>query len=471
VATDLQHPAEAASAPSALDRARAKAYRRIIPLVFIAYAIAYIDRTNVSLAKLQMKTTFGWGEDIFGKAAGLFFVGYFLLEIPGALIVERWSARKWVSRIMVSWGVIAALQSLIATPGQFYTGRFVLGLAEAGFFPGIVVYLTHWFPSRDRARALALVIIAAPVAQMVSPLLSYRLLRIGTTETIAGKLVHFPQVMGLDGWQWVYIAWGIPAVVLGVLILFVMTDRPRDARWLTPEEKAALEGELARERAIDVQSRVSHLGGLKRALTDVRVWLLALINLSIVCGHYGVEIFLPTMLKNWYGLELGSLTWLVPLPYVAMLLGQVGVGISSDRSGERWWHTAVPMFVGAAALLATPFTRPVLALSLLGFAIAMGGVRSYLPPFFALPRLFLGGTAAAGGIGFINAVGNLGGFLGPSAMGTIEKMTGSFHGGIYFLAGTALLAGLLVVILRAIHQRDQHRAALPQEVRQARPFA
>jgi ACS family tartrate transporter-like MFS transporter len=303
---------------------------------------------------------------------------------------------------------------------------------------------------------------------MISPPLSTPLLLHGT-QTVAGKLVHNPQLLGLDGWQLVYIAWGIPAVILGVAILFLMTDRPRDARWLTSEEKAALEAELARERA-SLADQASHGAALWNALGDVRVWLLAIINMSIVCGHYGVEIFLPTMLKNWYGLELAHVTWLVPLPYVAMLVGQLGVAWSSDRSRERWWHTALPMFVGAAALLATPFSRPLLPLSLLGFAFAMGGVRSYLAPFFTLPRLFLQGTTAAAGIGFINAVGNLGGYFGPFAMGHIETATGSFDGGIYFLAATALTAGLLVLVLRAVHARTQARAALPHGVAPARPF-
>jgi MFS transporter, ACS family, tartrate transporter len=442
---------------AAFERARRKVYRRIIPLVFISYVIAYIDRSNVSLVKLTMEKTFGWTNEIFGTGVAFFYIGYFLLEIPGAIIVERWSARKWISRIMISWGIVAALQALVTTPAQFYSARLVLGLAEAGFFPGVVVYLNHWFSRRDRARALALFIMAAPFAQIISPKLSYPLLRLGTTEIIDGQAITHPLLLGLQGWQWVYIGWGIPAVVLGIIIIFVMTDRPADARWLTADEKTALQAELARDQIHEGNEGASHLPGLW-VLRDPRVWLLAATNFTIVCGHYGVESFLPSILQNWYGLDLRSMTWLLMLPSLAMLLGQIGVSLNSDRTGERWWHTALPIFVGAAALVATPFTRGSLPLTLVAFALVLAGIRSYLPPFFALPRLFLGGTAAAGGIGLINAIGNLGGAVGPYMVGRIQTESGSFRGGMWFLAATATVSGSIVVILRQWHLRSQRAA-------------
>ncbi len=454
------------AALSALDRARHKAYRRLIPLVFLSYVIAYIDRSNVAIAKLTMATDLGFDNAVFARAAGIFFIGYFLPEIPGPIIVERWSARKWISRIMITWGIIAALNAAVKTPGQFYLMRLLLGLAEGGFFPAVIVYLNHWFPDRDRARALAFFIIAAPVAQIVSPRLSYPLLRLGTTEVIDGVAVTMPALWGLQGWQLVYIAWGIPAVVLGVVVLFRLVDRPSQARWLTAEEKEALEGELARERAA-LAGKVVHLGVLQ-AMRSPWVLMLAAANFFIVCGHYGVEFFLPTILQQWYGLRLGSITWLVMLPFVAMLLGQIGVSWSSDRTKERWWHTAVPMYAGAAALLLTPLSQGSLVLSLVCFAIALAGIRSYLAPFYALPRLFLQGTAAAGSIGLINAIANLGGFVGPFALGEIEKASGSFKGGILFLAATSATSATLIVILRAWHRRRRAADALaagglPQE--------
>jgi ACS family tartrate transporter-like MFS transporter len=291
---------------------------------------------------------------------------------------------------------------------------------------------------------------AAPVAQIISPRLSYPLLRLGTTEIIDGHAVTHPLLLGLQGWQWVYIGWGIPAVLLGIFILFVMTDRPADARWLTGDEKLALEAELARDHADEGAQGAAHVPAWS-VLTDVRVWLLAATNFTIVCGHYGVESFLPSILQRWYRLDLRAMTWLLMLPSLGMLLAQIGVSLSSDRTGERWWHTAVPMFVGAAALVAAPFTRGSLWVTLAAFALVFAGIRSYLPPFFALPRLFLSGTAAAGGIGLINAIGNLGGAAGPYVVGWIETASGSFRGGLWFLAGTATVAGSLVVLLRHIH--------------------
>ena len=227
--------ASSTSPPNALDRARTKAYRRLLPLLFLCYVIAYVDRNNVSIAFDTMKQDLpGFNNDVLGTGFGVFFIGYFLLEIPGTLLVEKWSARKWISRIMITWGIVAALTSFVKAPWQFYTARFFLGLAEAGFFPGVIVYLTHWFPARDRARALSWFLIGTPIAQFASPLLSYPLLKIGSDEMVNGTLVRNPEIWGLEGWQWVYIAWGIPAVVLGGIVLFFLTDRPGQAGWLHP---------------------------------------------------------------------------------------------------------------------------------------------------------------------------------------------------------------------------------------------
>src|SRR6266536_5968797 len=242
----------------AIDRARQKAYWRLLPLLFICYVIAFVDRANVSIAKLTMTNDLpGFDNAVIGKGAGLFFIGYFLLEIPGTLIVEKWSARKWICRIMISWGIMATLTAFVKTPSQFYVVRFLLGLAEAGFFPGVIVYLTHWFPGRDRARALSCFLVATPVAQIVSPKISNALLKIGTDETINGVAVHRPEWFGLEGWQCVYIFWGIPAVVLGVVVFCLLKDRPRDAEWLTPEESEALE--LEREKHLCLSRRMTLL--------------------------------------------------------------------------------------------------------------------------------------------------------------------------------------------------------------------
>jgi MFS family permease len=277
---------------SALDRARIKAYWRLLPLLFLSYLIAYVDRSNVSILKLKMIGDLpDFNNDIFGFGMGIFFAGYCLLEIPGTLIVERWSARKWICRIMITWGIFAALTSLVAKPWHFYSIRFLLGLAEAGFYPGVIVYLTHWFPKRDRSRALAYFFMAGPLAQLISPKLTNLLLRIGTDETVNGVLIHHPRIAGLAGWQWAYILWGIPAVVLGVLVLFFLTDRPAQARWLKDDEREALENELAREKAEHPASK--HMT-LWEALSNRKVLTLTAAYFFVVTGNYGVEFFMPT---------------------------------------------------------------------------------------------------------------------------------------------------------------------------------
>ena len=440
-----------------LDRARRKAYRRLIPLVFISYVVAYVDRSNVSIAKLTMEKDLpGFDNSVFGFGAGVFFLGYFLLEIPGSLIVEKWSARKWISRIMVTWGILAAATALVTTPNQFYVVRFLLGLAEAGFFPGVIVYLTHWFTSRDRARALSYFFAAASVAQIISPKISNLMMKIGTTEVVNGVLVQHAAVLGMHGWQWVYIAWGIPSVVLGVVLFFFLTDRPAEAKWLTTEEQGALEQALADERA----ARPAHKspGKLLDALKNPRVLMLAAVYFCATTANYGVEFFMPTILQSWYGLERGAVTSLVIVPQTILLFVQLFVGWNSDRTRERWWHTATPILLGATALAFAPWSGGHLWLTMVCFAVAMSGFRGHMPAFWSLPTLFLTEAAAAGSIGLINSVGNLGGFLGPFVMGKVQTKTGSFAGGIYFLCLCAGTAGGIMLVMRALHKRDMARA-------------
>ena len=437
-------------APSALDRARRKAYWRLLPLLFVCYVIAFVDRANVSIAKLTMtKDLPGFDNAVIGLGAGMFFLGYFLLEIPGSLIVERWSARKWICRIMVTWGFMAALTALVKTPEQFYGVRFLLGLAEAGFFPGVVVYLTHWFPGRDRAKALACFFVATPVAQIITPNLSFALLKIGTDEVVNGVAVHHPEVWGLEGWQWIYIVWGLPAVLLGVAVLFLMPDHPRHAKWLTPEEREALENELAAEKAKGAAG--GHMTVLQ-ALRHPKVLLLALAYFCTVTGSYGVVFFLPSILKDWYDLKYDALTWLVILPPLFALVAQVGVGWNSDRTKERRLHAVLPIVIGALALAALPSTRGTLPLTVACFIVAFIGFKAYQPAFWTMPNLFLASSAAAGSIGLINSVGNLGGFLGPYLLGKVETVTGSYVGGIYYLCGSMLVSATILFFLGLGHR-------------------
>lgn len=431
---------------AALDSARKKTFWRLLPLLFTCYVIAFVDRTNVAIAKLTMTRDLpGFDNAVIGTGAGMFFLGYFLLEIPGSLIVERWSARKWICRIMISWGFMAALTAAVKTPFQFYAVRFLLGLAEAGFFPGVVVFLSHWFPAQDRARALATFMVATPVAQVISPKLSNFLLKIGATETINGVAVHHPELLGLEGWQWIYILWGIPAVLLGLIVLIWLPDRPHQARWLSAAESTALNRQLEEEK-----SRVHSAGHRHSVLEGLRhpkVLLLALAYFLTVTGSYGVQFFMPSILHQWYSLKFDTLTWLVILPPLLATVGSIAVGWSSDKFRERRLHVVLPIITGAAALAIMPATQGNLTLTVVCFMIAYFGVKAYIPIFWTLPSLLLTSSAAAGSIGLINSIGNLGGFMGPYLLGKVETVTGSFVGGLYCLAISMSLSATLLFLL------------------------
>jgi len=423
---------------SPLDRARTKAYFRLLPMLFVCYMIAYVDRANVGFVKLTMQKDLpAFDDKVFGFGMGTcFFVGYLLLEIPGTLMVEKWSARKWISRIMVSWGLVAALTAFVKTPGQFYVVRFMLGLAEAGFFPGVIVYLTHWFPSRDRARALAYFFIATPIAQFIGPPVSGQLLKIGTGNR--------PELFGLEGWQVAFIFWGLPAVLLGVVVLFVLTDKPGQALWLEPEEREALEQELQREKA---EGRAGHHMTLWEALSHRKVLMLTAAYFFVVTGNYGVEFFLPSIIDSWYGLSPQDISFLVIIPPIGSLLGQLFIGWSSDHFQERRLHAAVPIYLGAIALSCALLTQGRLWMTVALFTLAMTGLKAYLPAFWSLPSLFLTEAAAAGSIGLINSVGNLGGGLGPYVLGWVKKATGSFQNGILFLSVSMAVSATIILYL------------------------
>lgn len=431
----IDPPAATASHEAALKSARSKAYWRLLPLLFVSYMIAYVDRQNVAVAKLTMtKDLPGFDNAVIGFGAGIFFIGYFLLEIPGTLIVERWSARKWICRIMLTWGLMAGLTAAVHTPMQFYTVRFFLGLAEAGFFPGVVVYLTHWFPSRDRARALATFLIATPCAQIISPKISNELLKIGMDA-------DHPLVLGMRGWQWVYVFWALPAVLIGCVVVFWLTDKPRDAKWLTPDERDALEAELEREKA---QTSRGRRMTLLEALRHPKVLLLALAYFCTVSGSQSIEFFMPSILQSWYELKLDKLTWLILLPPILAMISQLAMGWSSDHFKERRWHALVPILLSATSLGLLPQTQGHLVWTMVLLMIAFAGFKAYMPAFWALPSLFLTEVAAAGSIGLINSVGNLGGFIGPSLLGKVESLTGSFAGGLYYLCGSMLVSVTII---------------------------
>jgi len=410
----------------------AKVRRKLLPFLFVLYVVAYLDRINVGFAALQMNREVGLSEAVFGFGAGIFFIGYFVLEIPSNLILQRLGARVWISRIMISWGVVAIAMMFTRGARSFYLLRFLLGAAEAGFFPGIIFYLTHWFPSRERARAISLFMTATQIAGVVGGPLS-------------GVLLAMNGVWHLAGWQWLFLAEGIPALVLGAAAAKYLPDAPEHASWLNSAEQTMLAARLALER----ESHPHHT--LRSALSNGNVWLLALLYFTIVFGHYGIALWLPQILKGFGGMSDLRVGVLSSLPFLTAAIVMVIVAKHSDSHEERRWHLALSAFGGAIALAASAVARSPL-LSLLTISIAAAGVSSTAGPFWTMPAGFLEGTAAAGGIAFINSTGNLAGFVGPSVVGLIRQATGSFAGGLLAMALAVLIAGIIALAIPRLEQ-------------------
>lgn len=410
---------------------RRKVVWRILPFVFLLYVIAYLDRANVGFAKLRMQSDLGFSEEIFGLGMGIFFIGYLVLEIPGALLVERWSARKWFSRILITWGLISSLTAFVQTPMQFYVVRFFLGVAEAGFFPGIVVYFTHWFVERDRARAFAGLIMAVPFS-----------LALGAP--VSALLMNF-NWHGLAGWQWMFILEGLPAVVLGLVTLFFLTDRPRDAKWLSPAEREYLEGALAAEgRAKEVTGRLS----VWQSLRLPNVWWLGLGILITNTGGYALVFWLPTMLKQLSGNSEHSALFYTGLFYVFGLVGVFVSGQSSDRSGDRKWHcvggqVATGVLLAVSTIPGQPFAMVMTWLCLTAVAAFFWGA-----PFWTLPTLTLNAAAAAVSIGTISMCANLSGYLGNHATGWLRSNGFGDSACLLFFASCYVLGGIVVSFLK-----------------------
>ena len=421
----------AAAEAEVAQRARRRIGRRLLPFLFLLYVVAFLDRMNVGAAALQMPRDLGFSDRVVGLGAGVFFLGYLLLEIPGALIVERWSARRWIARIMISWGVMTAFMAFIRTAHQFYLVRFLVGAAEAGFLPGVIVYLTHWFPYQDRAKAVAFFYAANPLSYVIG-------------SPLAGLLLGL-YWLGLRGWRWLFILEGIPAIILGVITIWFLTDWPRQANWLPEDEKAWIEGELQHEKQAK-QSRHSYR--VWDALRHRNVLLLTLCYFCAMTGSYGIAFWLPTILKRLSGQSDLKVTLLAALPYVAAVIVQQVNGWHSDRTQERRWHAAAPVFLCGLALALAVVSRASLAWSILFFVLAGGAFYGFQPVFWAVPTRFLRDSAAAASIGLINSVGNLGGFVGPVVMGYLAGRTHSFSASLLYLVASLFLSGALMLAVR-----------------------
>jgi sugar phosphate permease len=425
-------PTPAIVADDVARRARRRITLRLLPYVFLMYVIAYLDRTNLATAALQMPHDLGFDYRVVGFGAGIFSLGYVILEIPGSIIVERWSARRWMARIMISWGLVTMGMAFIHTPHQFYTMRFLLGLAEAGFFPGIIVYLTHWFIYEDRAKAVAFFMSAIPLAYAVGSPISGLLLG-----------VHWG---GLHGWQWLFILEGIPALFFGVVTWFFLTDWPHQAQWLPADERQWVVNQLESEKRAKESVRAYTVW---EALRHRDVLILTALHFVQNGSAYALAFWLPTMLKRLSGLSDFKVTLMVVLPNLLGFVAMQVNGWHSDRTAERRWHTAIPLWVTAAALLVLSVTEWGTVPSLFLFSIAAAGLLAFLPSFWAMPSAFLCDSAAAVATGTINCIAaGLGGFLGPALVGYQAARTHSFRSSFALVVVALLIAGVLPLTVR-----------------------
>jgi ACS family tartrate transporter-like MFS transporter len=410
-------------------RARSRIAWRLLPFLFLLYVANYLDRTNIAFAQLRMGVDLGLNLSVFGTASGIFFVGYIGLQIPGALLVERWSARLLLAITLIAWGLLTVLTGLVRTPLELFGARFLLGAAEAGFFPGVIVYLSHWFIDQDRAKAGARFMSAIPICFILG-------------GPIAGAILGM-NWFGLSGWRWLFLFEGVPAILLGVTTFFVLPDRPEEVRWLRDDERAWLTTRLAEERR--AKANVEHIT-VWQALRHPSVLLLTSGLFFTYSGGYAFWFFMPTMLKDLTGwTDVQRIGWVGAIPFIVAFIGMLLLGWSSDRTRERRWHFAVPQLIAALATSAwfvAPHSNTLLIVifTLIGF-----GTVAYLPAFWALPSSFLTSAAAAAAVGFINCIASVGGLVGPKVVGELSQRTHSFNAGFIFMIGCWTIASALVL--------------------------
>lgn len=420
---------DAVAQSNAEDATYAKVTWRLIPFLFLCYVFAYLDRVNVGFAKLQMLSDLKFSETVYGLGAGIFFIGYFIFEVPSNIAMHRFGARKWIARIMITWGVISAAMIFVKSPTTFYILRFFLGVAEAGFFPGIILYLTYWYPSSRRGKITAMFMTGIPISGVVGGPLSGWILN------------QFNGVYGMPGWQWLFLLEAIPSFLAGFVVLVYLDDKISAAKWLTVEQRSLLEKSLANEAGnIEVHS-------VWGPFRNKRVWVLSLCYFGIIMGLYGISFWLPTLFKASGVADAFTIGLLTMIPYGAAAIAMVMLGRSSDRMKERRWHVAMPALLGAAGLVASTFVPHNAALAVLFLTLATIGIMGALCQFWAIPPSFLGGAAAAAGIALINSVGNLAGFVSPYLVGWIKDLTHSTDVGLYCVAASLVVAAAIVLTM------------------------
>jgi MFS transporter, ACS family, tartrate transporter len=428
----------AAPVRSIEDRTIARASARLVPFLILCFFVAYLDRVNVGFAALTMNRDLGLSAAAYGFGAGVFFITYSLFEVPSNLLLERMGARRWIARIMLTWGILSGATAFIQGETSFYAVRMLLGIAEAGFFPGIIFYLTLWFPAVYRARIIGAFLAAVPLATVIG-------------APVSGLLLGFDGVMGLRGWQWLFLLEAVPALILSVVVFFYLTDRPADAAWLAPEERAWLVSRLRQEQQKREAVRTYNV---VQALCNPKVLALSLVYFGAVANNYGLSFFLPQIVKAFGGsnAQAGVVT---AIPYVAGAIGAVWWGRHSDATRERRFHLVAALLLGSIGIaVSTAIDDPVLKIAVL--CAAGFGIFGSLPVFWTLPTAFLGGAAAAGGIALINSIGNLAGFVAPFVVGSIKDATGGFTGGLLCVSAASLVAAMIVLVLD--HDRSLEHA-------------
>jgi D-galactonate transporter len=443
-ATGRSHTHAPAATPALENATYAKVTWRLLPFLFICYVAAYLDRVNVGFAKLQMLSDLRFSESVYGLGAGIFFIGYFVFEVPSNILLHRLGARVWISRIMVTWALVSAASLFVKTPAMFYALRFLLGVAEAGFFPGIVLYLTYWFPSARRGRINALFMVGIPVAGVLGGPLSGWIMQ------------AFNGVHGLSNWQWLFLLEALPSLVLGIFTLFVLPNGIRAAAWLDERQKQLLENNIARDGYAGAEA------SLRSIVSNGRVWRLAAIYFCCMMGLYGVSFYLPTLIKAAGARDALDVGLLTAVPYAVAIVSMILVARSSDRRNERRWHLAMAGVVAAVGFYASTLNTGNLALALFTLSLGTAGVLSMMPVFWTYPSTVLTGTAAAAGIAMINSIGNLAGFVSPSIIGWMKDVTNSTNAGLVVVAA-ALFVGATLTLTQRVTASSAVVASKPNQ--------
>jgi len=418
--------------PELESRVYRKVTWHIIPFLFLCYVFAFVDRVNVGFAKLQMQQDLGISDAVYGAAAGIFFIGYFFFEIPCNIALEKVGARYWLGPIIVVWGLVSASTMFVKSALGFYTVRFVLGVVESGFFPGVILYLTFWYTRRHRAKMVALFMTAIPLSGLIGGPIS------------GGLLNKMSSVGGLRGWQWLFLLEGIPSIVAGFATLYFLPNGPKSAKWLSPEERTLVASQLEEE---DAAKRAGHgRHSLGDAFRSGRVWALCFVYFGFVMGNYGLSFFLPQMLKDTISKDPFTIGLLTMIPWTAAAIAMVAVGHHSDKTGERCWHVAIPGLIGAIAFSISAIPGISGAAGLAALTVATAGIAAAYTTFWALPSMFITGTAASAGIAWINSVGNLGGYVSPALVGKIRDATHSMTLALLMLSSACVVSVILTIV-------------------------